>query len=309
MKKISSKKANSGITLVALVITIIILLILAGISISAITQTGIFEKARQAEQKSKEAQELENITLADYENNIGGTRENIEIKESEYIKSVDFSVDIEKNEITLKINTNIDDTSKILGYHYFVKDENNRNNIKAGMQESNEIKINGLTANTKYNVSVISYDTDNNYKKTESKQIQTLSAPVIEIKSASKISSVNKNVTATVEDLTNILFDGNIKHGGLYTGLLIGSGNFEINVNKKIKIYAYSNHYYDSAGSSGNTLVIQKYDGNNYQTYTTAKTNENGNKYELVTLEPGQYKLTAARPYITFDEWEYEIIE
>ena len=70
MKKISNKKENSGITLVALVITIIILLILAGISISAITQTGIFEKARQAEQKSKNAQEVENKTLGEYENYI-----------------------------------------------------------------------------------------------------------------------------------------------------------------------------------------------------------------------------------------------
>ena len=61
---------NKGITLVALVITIIILLILAGISISALTQTGIFGKAKQAEQKSKDAQEKENTTLGTYENEI-----------------------------------------------------------------------------------------------------------------------------------------------------------------------------------------------------------------------------------------------
>ena len=38
---------NKGITLIALVITIVLLLILAGISISAITNTGLFGKARQ----------------------------------------------------------------------------------------------------------------------------------------------------------------------------------------------------------------------------------------------------------------------
>ena len=59
---------NRGITLVALVITIVILLILAGISISALTQTEIFGKAKQAEQKSKEAQGQENALLGDYEN-------------------------------------------------------------------------------------------------------------------------------------------------------------------------------------------------------------------------------------------------
>ena len=63
-------KGQNGITLVALVVTIIILLILAGISISAITQTGIFGKANQAEQKSKEAQEQENALLGDYENEL-----------------------------------------------------------------------------------------------------------------------------------------------------------------------------------------------------------------------------------------------
>ena len=67
--KYTNRKAT-GITLIALVITIIVLLILAGISISAVTQTGIFGKAKQAEQKSKDAQELENLTLADYENKI-----------------------------------------------------------------------------------------------------------------------------------------------------------------------------------------------------------------------------------------------
>ena len=43
MKRI---KENKGITLVALIVTIVILLILAGISISTLTNTGIFEKAK-----------------------------------------------------------------------------------------------------------------------------------------------------------------------------------------------------------------------------------------------------------------------
>ena len=61
---------NKGITLIALVITIIILLILAGISISALTQTGLFGKAKQAEQKSKEAEQNQAITLGSYEKEI-----------------------------------------------------------------------------------------------------------------------------------------------------------------------------------------------------------------------------------------------
>lgn len=61
---------NRGITLVALVITIVVLLILAGISIQAITNTGLFEKTKKAKQESLEKQEEENMTLANYENEI-----------------------------------------------------------------------------------------------------------------------------------------------------------------------------------------------------------------------------------------------
>ena len=51
------RKENKGITLVALVITIIILLILAGITISSLTNTGLFEKAKEAKEKTANATE------------------------------------------------------------------------------------------------------------------------------------------------------------------------------------------------------------------------------------------------------------
>ena len=65
-------KKENGITLVALVITIIILLILAGITISQLTGSGLFENARLAEQKSKNAQEKEEEILGDYKNTLEG---------------------------------------------------------------------------------------------------------------------------------------------------------------------------------------------------------------------------------------------
>ncbi len=60
-------KSQKGITLVALVITIIILLILAGISIASLTGSDLFGKARQAAEDSNRAAEKENKTLQDYE--------------------------------------------------------------------------------------------------------------------------------------------------------------------------------------------------------------------------------------------------
>ena len=60
-------KNEVGITLVALIVTIIILLILAGISIQGLTQTGLFEKANQSKRTTENSQEEENIILGSYE--------------------------------------------------------------------------------------------------------------------------------------------------------------------------------------------------------------------------------------------------
>ena len=64
------RKKNKGITLVALVVTIVVLLILAGISIAALTNTGIFQKAKDAKQKSADAELDQNTKLDEYENEI-----------------------------------------------------------------------------------------------------------------------------------------------------------------------------------------------------------------------------------------------
>lgn len=58
---------NKGITLVAVVITVIILLILAGISISSLTKTGIFEKAKEAKRKSEEESKNQQLEISKYE--------------------------------------------------------------------------------------------------------------------------------------------------------------------------------------------------------------------------------------------------
>ena len=67
MKKTSEKK---GITLVALVVTIVILLILAGISISTLTNTGIFQKAKDAKSASENAELEQNTRLDEYESEL-----------------------------------------------------------------------------------------------------------------------------------------------------------------------------------------------------------------------------------------------
>ena len=78
----NSKNSRRGITLVGLVVTIIILLILAGISIATLTGSGLFEKAKLAKEQSEERQKEEEQTLGDYANiisnytSINNTRNN-----------------------------------------------------------------------------------------------------------------------------------------------------------------------------------------------------------------------------------------
>lgn len=61
MKKVLKKE--KGITLVALVITIIILLILAGITIATLNESGLFDKSQQAKVKDSEAETTEDMKI------------------------------------------------------------------------------------------------------------------------------------------------------------------------------------------------------------------------------------------------------
>ena len=73
MKKYKSQR---GITLIALIITIIILLILAGISISALTNQWLFKNAKEAQNATQKAEEEQEKTLNEYEDEINKYLEN-----------------------------------------------------------------------------------------------------------------------------------------------------------------------------------------------------------------------------------------
>ena len=58
-------KSEKGITLIALIITIIVLLILAGVTISAINgNENVMEKAKQAKEDSEKGEDLEAIKMS-----------------------------------------------------------------------------------------------------------------------------------------------------------------------------------------------------------------------------------------------------
>ena len=103
--KINIRKRN-GITLIALVVTIIILLILSAVTISTLTgENGLFKNAKLAKEKSENVQIEENIILDNYENKI-----------SEYVDNSRETVTISKEEYEqLKNNINLSKEEKVVG--------------------------------------------------------------------------------------------------------------------------------------------------------------------------------------------------
>ena len=85
---------NKGITLIALVITIIVLLILAGVTIATLTgDNGILTKATQAKEETEEASDIEQIGLLVNENQIeehilGEKLKQVAFNETENTKSI-----------------------------------------------------------------------------------------------------------------------------------------------------------------------------------------------------------------------------
>ena len=77
------KKEQKAITLIALVITIIVLLILAGVAIGQLTKNGLFENAKKAKIEQMRAEAKENINLAIMQ---------IQISESEKGNSVNLKI-------------------------------------------------------------------------------------------------------------------------------------------------------------------------------------------------------------------------
>ena len=102
MKKIIKK--NNGITLIALVITIIVLLILAGVTIATLTgDNGILTKASDAKEQTEIADEREKVELSAtgaLANNNGGeiTQENLETELGKYFTSGKYSITPGTNE-------------------------------------------------------------------------------------------------------------------------------------------------------------------------------------------------------------------
>ena len=124
------KKETRGITLIALVITIIVLLILAGVSIATLTgENGILTRASEASEKTSIGQEIEQIKLAI----LDVTSDNLETSDSSDWTSSELLSALE-SEIS---DSSIDVSSKRPGeeYLYLVTIGDNQ----YGITEDNEV--------------------------------------------------------------------------------------------------------------------------------------------------------------------------
>lgn len=73
-------KKERGITLVALVVTIIVLLILAGVAISlTIGSNGIFTRSQNAVDRYQDAAEAENTEMKTFENEFDNVVQNLDL--------------------------------------------------------------------------------------------------------------------------------------------------------------------------------------------------------------------------------------
>ncbi len=85
-----------------LVITIIVLLILAGITISQLTKNGLIEKVQLAKERWDEAQDEENAILSEYEKAISGTSININIENDLQVTAA--NADVASADVRLEVN-------------------------------------------------------------------------------------------------------------------------------------------------------------------------------------------------------------
>lgn len=112
------KSSNKGLTLITLIVTIIVLLILAGISISMVmAENGIVNKGTEAKELTTKTQIIENVRMdisSKKEENQGDiTNEELRTILNDYFKNVPIELPTDPSELNELELTSIDGGHKI----------------------------------------------------------------------------------------------------------------------------------------------------------------------------------------------------
>lgn len=159
-------RRGEGITLISLVVTIIILIILAGVSIALVLgDNGLVTKAKLAKQNTIIAQEEENRALDNYDKEI---EEALNDSLSSIIERFTPVVE-ENNGITVKISANVTETNEedIASYIYLLNGE-----VIDETEKSNYTYQN-LQMNTNYTIAVVAKDKEGNTRKSSELKVKT----------------------------------------------------------------------------------------------------------------------------------------
>ena len=213
-----------GITLVALVITIVILLILAGISIIGLTKTGVLKNAELAKEEYQKSVKKEENDLNKINEYIKGNREN-NAKESELIQEVTFEV-IETKGISIKVQINVKETNENDARVYFVY----INDEVVSVKDENIIKIEKLNIATEYKIKCGVIDKNGNIKESLENKVQTLEKEVL-------YDGVDSSIFEPFRVDSASSYEAYGQKNGYYTiNALNSNGRAGININNKIDL-------------------------------------------------------------------------
>ena len=165
MKKILNKKLNKGITLIALVITIVVLLILTAIAINlTLGNNGIFQRAKTAKEEYQNAEEQEKYGLSA---KIIDELIDAKLKKIDGVDSVTLAVDDTISSSKLKVTVTVQ-TSKevnITSYEYFIY--KGEQLVTKNTTAENNCTLEGLEAGEEYNIIVEIYNDQSNANKSD----------------------------------------------------------------------------------------------------------------------------------------------
>lgn len=161
-------RRKKGITLIALVITIVVLIIISSISLYFIFQKdGVISKAQLAKQKQEEATINEQAALSevnnkieDYISNARGDNSNISIGEFEpQVTNI--------TTLSIVVNSNLNIPDKDFVYIYILNNE-----IK-NYSKDKQVEISDLSENTEYKIIVVAVDNTGYVSKSKEITIKT----------------------------------------------------------------------------------------------------------------------------------------
>jgi len=195
-KLLKTKNNPNGITLIALVITIVVMLILAGVAISVLVDgDGLFTKTRAAAEEYKSAAEEEASTVSDLISQI-----------DEYLLGVpqDVTLTVSKNIGTSFTLTATGESDKgIAKYEFYVDNMGTPYKTINSTENTVICEVTDRTIGTEYECKVIVYDIENNKKSSEKLNVTTIT-PVTATQAGIEIGDyINyKAGVWTEEDLT-----------------------------------------------------------------------------------------------------------